>query len=268
MKFIVITGMLFFILVAAIIGVPLLGTFVDLDSIVADTASTYLVQANPNTSSPAIPVTDSQSVALPIIEVEAAASALVSVEDATISIGSDIASEADLSALAELEEFAASVTNGYANLISGVYVPDALALAIYQQPSGSPGYITMQAGAATQFGMASDYGAIGILAHNFLSGDQFFQLEEGMKVYIIFGDGSYDVYLITQIRRFQALQPNSPYSNFLDLDNNNAQLSAAQLFDQVYNQAGKVVFQTCIEANGINTWGRLFVSAEPIETSE
>jgi hypothetical protein len=116
--------------------------------------------------------------------------------------------------------------------------------------------------------MANDFGTIGILAHNYLAGDQFFQLEDGMEVYIIYGDGSYAAYLITEIRRFQALQPNSPYSNFLDLDDNNTQLSATQLFDQIYDQPGNVIFQTCISANGINTWGRIFISAEPIGASE
>jgi hypothetical protein len=160
------------------------------------------------------------------------------------------------------EEFVASVTNGYARLVTGVFVPDVLALPVLQQPNGNPAHITTKENAATQFGIASDYGAIGILAHNFLAGEQFVQLKKGMKVYVVYGDGSYKSFVVDKIRHFQALQPNSPRSNFLDLDNSNAQLSADQLFHQTYGQSGSVVLQTCIEDNGINTWGRLIIIAK------
>ncbi len=294
MRFFTITGTLFFTLVAAIFSVPLLSAFANPDinsaSIEAAFLSSSIQEIDPSSDSstnlssmvqeesssviPAIPVTDGAAVVIPVIEAAKADDSSPAVEISSQPSVDDVALEeaarADAevaAALADLQSFISTVTNGYASLVTGVYVPDALALPIIQQPSGNAGHITMQAGAATQFGMASDYGAIGILAHNFLTGDQFFQLEEGMEVYIIYGDGSYDTYLITEIRRFQALQPNSPYSNFLDLDNNNAQLSGAQLFDQIYNQPGNVIFQTCIDANGLSTWGRIFISAEPISNS-
>ncbi|MCH7479828.1 MAG: hypothetical protein IIC79_00395 [Chloroflexi bacterium] len=294
MRFLAITGTLFFTLVAAIFSAPLLSAFANPDinsaSIEAAFSPSSIQEIVPSSDSssdfspivrkgnssivPAIPVTDGATVVIPIIEAAEAdvssPAVEVSSEPSVDNVALEEAARADAevaAALADLRSFIATVTNGYASLVTGVYVPDALALPIIQQPSGNAGHITMQAGAATQFGMASDFGTIGILAHNFLVGDQFFLLEEGMQVYIIHGDGSYDVYLITEIRRFQALQPNSPYSSFLDLDNNNAQLSGAQLFDQIYNQPGNVIFQTCIDANGLSTWGRIFISAEPISNS-
>lgn len=290
MKFLAITGTLFVTLVAAVFSALVLSAFTNPDinfaSIEAAFSSSSIQEIDPSSDlssivqeeissvAPAIPVTDGASVVLPLIEAVEEDDAITVVELSSEPNAVDLMREEAARARAEaaaslvaLEAFIATVRSPWDSLITGVYVPDTLALPVLQQPSGKPGHITMQEGAATQFGMASDYGTIGIVAHNFLAGDQFFLLEEGMQVFIIHGDGSYDVYLITEIRRLQALQPNSPYSSFLDLDNNNAQLSVAQLFNQIYNQPGNVVFQTCINANGLSTWGRIFISAEPISNS-
>jgi hypothetical protein len=77
------------------------------------------------------------------------------------------------------------------------------------------------------------------------------------------GDGAIRRYVVTNIRRFQALNPSSLYSNFVDLENGGAQLSSTDLFNQVYAGGNKVVFQTCIYGNGNWSWGRLFVTATP-----
>ena len=60
-----------------------------------------------------------------------------------------------------------------------------------------------------------------------------------------------------------ALEPNNPYSNFVDLSNNQV-LNAVDLFMEVYANEGTVVIQTCIEKNGEPSWGRLFIQAVPI----
>jgi hypothetical protein len=59
--------------------------------------------------------------------------------------------------------------------------------------------------------------------------------------------------------QYQALKPNSPYSTFRDLSNDE-NLTAEQVFKKVYTGERRVKFQTCIEANGVSTWGRLFVT--------
>lgn len=281
MKYLAVTGALFIALIVALFALPLLNTVVDFETVsalaegVSDTGSADLVSsvdASVQTDSSAaqvIPVTDLQeAVVIPVIDVAEASENAVdfSADDAAFEAAALANAEA-ATEMAVFDDFVASVINGNRGLVSGIYVQDALAIPILQQPSGNPGHITMQAGAATQFGMASDYGAIGIIAHNFLVGNQFFELQAGMEVYVVFGDGSYDVYLITEIRRFQALSPNSPYSNFLDLDNDNELLTGTQLFNQIYNQPGNLIFQTCIDNNGLSTWGRIFISAEQIGTS-
>ena len=67
--------------------------------------------------------------------------------------------------------------SGEANTLRGVYVPNVLALPIVQQPADKPYYVSNHNGEATQFSIASQYGNIGLLAHNNLSGRFFSQLE-------------------------------------------------------------------------------------------
>ncbi|MGD2252443.1 MAG: hypothetical protein PVF70_05940 [Anaerolineales bacterium] len=160
-------------------------------------------------------------------------------------------------------EFIASVMNGNADQVVGVYVPGVLSLPIVQQPSGNSGFVSTKPAVVTQFGMAAKYGTIGLLAHNTLSGDAFFNLRSGQYVDIIYGDGAVKKYQIFEILQYQALSPNSPYSDFLDLANGNRRQSARDLFYQVYTGGDRVVFQTCIAANGVLTWGRHFVIGFP-----
>jgi hypothetical protein len=164
----------------------------------------------------------------------------------------------------ELGSFATKVMTGNAGTIAGVFVDDEFELPVVQQPSGAPGFVSSQNGVVTQFGMASQYGSIGILAHNTLSGAFFFDLQPGEQIYLVYGDGSTEHYQVTSVRHFQALQPNSDYSEFLDLDNNGAYYSVGDLFYDVYAQPGQLVLQTCIAANGVSSWGRLFVLAEKV----
>ena len=164
--------------------------------------------------------------------------------------------------LPDFAEFSKTVQNGEANVLRGVYVPDVLAFPIVQQPANNAGYVSYVDGELTQFGMATKFGNVGILGHNNLSGRFFFDLAIGQEVRLVYGDGKVEYFVITQILKYQAFQPNSPYSEFRDL-NNNEKLTAEQLFKKVYRGERHVTFQTCIAANGISTWGRIFVIAEP-----
>lgn len=163
-----------------------------------------------------------------------------------------------------LRTFAKSVENGNARSLAGVYVPGILALAVLQQPAGNPGYVSSQAETVTQFSLAAQYNTVGLLAHNYLAGELFFRLDRNQEVILVFGDGSRQSYMISEVGRYRALSPNSPYSSFEDLDNGTT-LSVVELFNQIYAQGGRLVFQTCIEANGNLSWGRLFVTAVPFE---
>jgi len=167
-------------------------------------------------------------------------------------------------ALSPLDTFIAKVKNGKSDAVVGIYVPQVFALKVVQQPANQPGYISKDPDEVTQFGLAASFGTIGIVAHNFLAGAQFFNLSAGQEVDILNGDGSAHRYNVTSIRHFQALSPEDPYSSFVDLDRGGPRLSSTDVFIQFYTAGNQVVLLTCIEANGNPSWGRLFVIATPI----
>jgi hypothetical protein len=159
-------------------------------------------------------------------------------------------------------DFVKAVQNGEANVLRGVYIQDVLALPVVQQPAGNAGYVSYNKGEITQFGMAAQYGTIGLLAHNYLSGRHFSQLKAGQEVRLVYGDRRIETFIVTEVLRYQALQPTSPYSSFRSLDKEQT-LTAEGMFKRVYFSDGQVTFQTCIEAEGDLSWGRLFVIAVP-----
>jgi hypothetical protein len=180
--------------------------------------------------------------------------------------GANDVSKAALSALQlpNLSEFSSSLLNGSPGTLVGVYADGVMALPVVQQPENNPGFVSSNQGVLTQFRMAGDYGSTGILAHNTLAGADFFNLNIGQEIVLIYGDGTYKNYTITYTDSYQALSPRSPYSSFIELGDSAIQLTAADLFRRIYAQEDRLVFQTCIEAYGDTSWGRLFVIAEPV----
>jgi hypothetical protein len=164
--------------------------------------------------------------------------------------------------LPSFADFSKSVQNGDAAALRGVYVPNVMALPIVQQPSNNAGYVSSKDGEATQFRMASQFGNIGLLAHNHLAGKSFSQLAVGQEIRLIYGDGRVEYFTVSEVLHYQALQPNSAYSSFSNLDKKET-LSAEQMFKRVYFGDRHIAFQTCIEKDGELSWGRLFVIAVP-----
>jgi len=154
--------------------------------------------------------------------------------------------------------------NGEPDDLRGLYVPGVLADAIVDQPEGNPAYVSSEDGVVTRFALAEEYGTFGLLAHNYLAGEDFAGLDQGQLIVLIYGNGKTETYIVRQILRYQALSPRSVTSNFVDLQTDE-RLSASELFQRVYNRPGDVVLQTCIYADGDASWGRLFIIAVPVE---
>jgi hypothetical protein len=133
---------------------------------------------------------------------------------------------------------------------------------VVQQPTGDPGFVSSDADSLTQFQQASQLGSTGVLAHNFLSGAEFSEIQPGQIIYLVYGDGRTSTFVVRDSLQYRALQPSSPYSAFVDLADGR-QLGASELFVSIYGRRGALILQTCIEAEGFSTWGRLFVVAEP-----
>ena len=82
-------------------------------------------------------------------------------------------------------------------------------------------------------------------------------------IYLIYGDGKTETFIVREFIRVQALSPNSVTSEFVDLDTGE-RLSSTRLFFKVFNRPGNLTLQTCINAEGNLSWGRVFILAEPI----
>lgn len=166
--------------------------------------------------------------------------------------------------LPSLNQFTTWFEDGPTNSIRGVYVPGFLALPVLQQPSGNLGFVSQKPGTVTQFQLAARYDVIGLLAHNYLAGKDFSKLFEGLRVMVVNGDSSIEQYRITGVHKYQKLSPSSNWSHYIDL-NSGERLTTYQVFNQFYQGEHHLTFQTCLEKDGLETWGLLFVVAELIK---
>jgi len=163
----------------------------------------------------------------------------------------------------QIKEFINQLKNGDEDVIRGIYSEEQFALYVVEQPSSKPAFVSSIPDVVTDFSMPKKYGVIGMIAHNYLAGQYFFGLELGDVVQIIYGDGSVISYRITEKKEFQALSPRSPYSDFLNLESDEV-ISSKQLFERVYTGGHHLTLQTCIQVGMEDSWGRLFLIAEPI----
>ena len=159
-------------------------------------------------------------------------------------------------------DFSKTIQNGQKDVLRGVYVDKVMALPVVQKPEGRSIYVTDREGEVAQFGLAAQYGNVGLLAHNHKAGKTFTKLKLGQEVQLIYGDGQVEIFIIRKILKFQALEPTDPYSSFRNLDKDET-LTAAQMFNRVYVGQYHLTFQTCIAVGGEPSWGRLFVIAVP-----
>ncbi len=159
-----------------------------------------------------------------------------------------------------LESFTASLNKGDGSQLVGVFVKNVMAVTVVQQSSASE--VSSRSGTVTQFGIASQYGSVGLLAHNYLAGASFSKLGSGTEIVLVYGDGTTKKYQVNTIKKYQALSPSDPYSNFVNLSNPDVTLSSTDLFNETYGSSS-LVLQTCISKNGNSSWGRLFIMASP-----
>lgn len=148
-------------------------------------------------------------------------------------------------------------------MVSGVYFGENRFLRVVDQPSGKPGYISSISNTATNFQLASRYGNIGLIAHNYLGGRIFNDLKIGDKIYIMDGFGRKKNYRVIEMLRYQAVNPRSTRSNFINLENKQL-CTATDVFKRVYTGKHHLVLQTCIKKGKNQEWGRIFIIAQPL----
>lgn len=151
------------------------------------------------------------------------------------------------------------------NQFVGLISPKLFTLPIIQQPAGQAGFVSNEAEKITEFSMTRQFGTTGLLAHNHLAGAYFSSLNENDLLVLVTAEKEYKFFRIEIIRSYQALSPNSPYSDFVDLSNPSRVINATELFYEVYTTEGSLVLQTCIAQGSELSWGRLFIQAVPVD---
>jgi len=160
-----------------------------------------------------------------------------------------------------LDEFRSALSSTDPSKLVGVFVDDVLAVRVVKQ--SSPSHVSSILNSVTRFDQADIFGSIGLLAHNYLSGAHFSNIDIGTKIFLVYGDGSSKEYTVTTIKQYQALSPDDPYSNFINLEEPGIQVSSTNVTKEMYGTSGSLVLQTCITKDGNLNWGRLFIIASP-----
>ena len=158
----------------------------------------------------------------------------------------------------------ARTVTGTARLAKWIDVPDVFSLAVVQQPAGDLVYVSIRRDLVTQFHMASQNGVTGLLAHDFLSGKEFYKLSVGQIINVTYTDDSVRQYQVSSIRSYQKLDPESLHSDYIDLSTQE-ELSTGQVFDRYYMGKHHLILQTCLPGEGRLDWGLYFVVASPVE---
>ena len=144
---------------------------------------------------------------------------------------------------------------GSAGTVVQISVPGKFSYAVVQSGNGVPsGYVL------GQYAQAAKKGNIGLLAHNYLAGQSFYALAIGDEVNVTYSNGATKTFVVTNVLRYQATDPNNYSKPFLN--SNGKEISPKSVFNQAYQKNG-LTFQTCITADGSYTWGLLFVQAKP-----
>jgi hypothetical protein len=147
-------------------------------------------------------------------------------------------------------------------MVSGVYFGKNRFLRVVNQPTGKPGYVSSISNTATNFQLAARYGNIGLIAHNYLGGRLFNDLKIGDKIFIMDGFGRKKNYHVIEMLRYQAVNPRSTRSNFINLENKKL-YTVTDVFKRVYTGKHHLVLQTCIKKGRNEEWGRIFIIARP-----
>ena len=150
-----------------------------------------------------------------------------------------------------------------------IHLPDTT-LAVIQQDE--PAEVTEDMGVVTQFSL-TDQDSIGLLAHNTREGTHFQGLEIGDILILeneVFLSGKKEAqynsirYEVVEIIEMQAWQPDDPLSPLKDL-RTGKWYSVDQIYPYMYVLGDGLTLQTCIEREGIDNWGRLFIRSRRLQ---
>lgn len=104
-----------------------------------------------------------------------------------------------------------------------------------------------------------DVPALTLIAHNYQSGKNFGDIQVGDSLRYQNQQGEWQTYQVRDVLAFQALSPDSEYSDLKAPDG--TIYTTKQIHELLYNHPEYLILQTCIYRDGNLNWGRLFVVA-------
>lgn len=123
------------------------------------------------------------------------------------------------------------------------------AFPIVQQPKSNPWYVSPYPNEITQFSKATN---VTLLAHNYLAGEEFYELEIGDRLFIQ-NDSHLSGYSVYAIDYYEIINPKL----YRNLETGKV-LGANSIIERYYRDTD-LTLQTCIERGGNYKWGIMFV---------
>lgn len=128
--------------------------------------------------------------------------------------------------------------------------------------------VTSEPDSVTFYQFAYDvYDANVLLAHSGKAGASFSLLSEGGLITLTYPD-HVQRFEVTDIQKYQASDPLNVYSYFTDLNDRSRAYSSEDLGKLIYDSDHGLILQTCIDKDGVISWGRLFVIAEIMQMAK
>jgi hypothetical protein len=159
-----------------------------------------------------------------------------------------------------LEEFRRQVTNGEGGRITGVWVEGVLA---FRVQAGTTRIAPSRRDTVSIYDWAERHGVTAFLVHNYLGGTKLYQLNPGVRIAVIYGNGGVDWY----ISRGGAWYESRTYSpdgfkgpfRVWSCKNCPYDISVKDILWRYYAGNPHIALQTCVEAEGRN--GLMIVEA-------
>jgi len=146
------------------------------------------------------------------------------------------------------------------NQLVGLYAPGIFRFKIVEQPDGNAVFVSPLGDTLTNFLSAKNNGITGLLAHNYLAGRNFYDLEVGDSLFLIWGDRRFVEYLIVETGDYQKLSSDIFASKYIDLATGET-LTTDDVFTRYYRGNHRLTLQTCLERKGDLSWGLHFITA-------
>ena len=155
------------------------------------------------------------------------------------------------SSLPSLEAFRRSVMNGRPDQLTGIWVEDVLSFRVQQ---GLTNHAPEPKDTLSIYNWAWKHGVVGLLIHDYRGGTQLYQLNPGVKIAAIFGNGGVEWYLSRGGTWSESRSGSSggfagPF-RIWSCDGCDFDVSARELHDRHYAGLPHLAFQTCVTAEG------------------